>query len=601
MARVKYALPRKIILLYIVLMLLAWWIEDGLIYYVNWHDFALVRLAGVVVVNLKIDRALAFIREALIASGHLISDAAANSAAAITSRFNTLPSTFRERAPLRFLAWCGRSLIATFSGDAVPDFGRGLWWTLGKLATALIAFNAAAWIYNLVHSSKRLLRAAGALPMRLYGERDPEVAVRAANFAESNGAATGPTRQRRREYIQFFDQIEKIGIILPGGGAAGAYQAGALKAIHEFLRDYNVLRKVSMIAGTSTGAWNAMFWLANLIETGDEDAPDIQRWWMSMTFGAMADFPWFSIPFWSDAIARPTPWREQFDRLFGNRLDYLFEPDSPIHFYLSRADVERGVVEYSTNWPGVSARIDELGFDHDDNYRFCDVIESGKESLAQTADAVFASISMPPLLSGAMSAGPAFEDAGALDGIPLRFAAPLENCDLVFILPTVGAAAPVPGTRPLVRRMIRSAELRQSALANATIKGADLINRLSERMERIDFGISALATALPNEGIAAEALAGLREELSEYGSEYRRLYTFTVCPGGAMELDQFGFWDRPAVENAFDLMYAQTRRELQNRLFEDIELDDAHVVLVDGALPTSRDLPKPIYRRPAQL
>ena len=58
------------------------------------------------------------------------------------------------------------------------------------------------------------------------------------------------------------DRYDSIGIILAGGGAKGAYQAGALKAIHDFLSRHNAHDKVRMIAGTSIGSWNAVFWLA---------------------------------------------------------------------------------------------------------------------------------------------------------------------------------------------------------------------------------------------------------------------------------------------------------------------------------------------------
>src|SRR5438309_84371 len=54
---------------------------------------------------------------------------------------------------------------------------------------------------------------------------------------------------------------ERIGIILAGGGAKGAYQAGAMQAIYEFLEKNHALHKVRMIAGTSIGSWNTLFWL----------------------------------------------------------------------------------------------------------------------------------------------------------------------------------------------------------------------------------------------------------------------------------------------------------------------------------------------------
>jgi len=49
---------------------------------------------------------------------------------------------------------------------------------------------------------------------------------------------------------------KKIGLVLPGGGARGAYQVGVLKAINEMMPDSNPF---SIISGTSAGAINASF------------------------------------------------------------------------------------------------------------------------------------------------------------------------------------------------------------------------------------------------------------------------------------------------------------------------------------------------------
>ncbi|GIT37642.1 MAG: hypothetical protein Ct9H300mP6_15100 [Gammaproteobacteria bacterium] len=54
---------------------------------------------------------------------------------------------------------------------------------------------------------------------------------------------------------------KKIGLVLPGGGARGAYQVGVLKAINEIKPDSNPF---SIISGTSAGAINASFWLLDL-------------------------------------------------------------------------------------------------------------------------------------------------------------------------------------------------------------------------------------------------------------------------------------------------------------------------------------------------
>jgi Patatin-like phospholipase len=64
-----------------------------------------------------------------------------------------------------------------------------------------------------------------------------------------------------------FSATTRIGIVLAGGAAKGAYQAGAMTAIYEFLDCHNALDNVKVIAGTSVGSWNAMFWLAGLIKS----------------------------------------------------------------------------------------------------------------------------------------------------------------------------------------------------------------------------------------------------------------------------------------------------------------------------------------------
>ncbi len=54
----------------------------------------------------------------------------------------------------------------------------------------------------------------------------------------------------------------KVGLVLGGGGAKGAYQAGVLKA----MKKYKLIKRVDMVSGTSIGALNAMKVLENDID-----------------------------------------------------------------------------------------------------------------------------------------------------------------------------------------------------------------------------------------------------------------------------------------------------------------------------------------------
>ena len=75
-------------------------------------------------------------------------------------------------------------------------------------------------------------------------------------------------------------RYRRIGIILAGGGAKGAYRAGSLAAIHGFLAERGALGSVRMIAATSVGAWNACFWLAGMVS--DERDSLLERWWSAL-------------------------------------------------------------------------------------------------------------------------------------------------------------------------------------------------------------------------------------------------------------------------------------------------------------------------------
>lgn len=603
MARAKSEPPLGIVMLFVALFFVAWWIEDCLIYYIDWDEFGVVRIGSGIAHKAHLGDAWALIGNALWLIGQTIAAAVASATDSIAAAFNAIPANLRATRALRLLRWSGVTIAGTFGGDSAISLVLGIRWAAGTLARFIIAVNGACWIYNICRRGVCYAALAIQMPIRFYSERDTEAPVSAPAWVSLNGdAGSKSATQRRREYVQFFgEHVERIGIILPGGGAKGAYQAGALKAIYEFLADYNALHKVRMIVANSTGAWNAMFWLTGLMQSVDERAVTLEKWWKSISFSGLMDFPWLWLPFRGASILRPAPWRESFGELFRKRCDRLFEEDPETHFYFGRCGLDDGVTRYSTNWRGITARIDDLGLDKADNYRFFDIIDTGRDTLKGMAAALFASIAIPPLFPYSRIAGETFEDGGAVDSIPLHIAAPIEKCDLVFALPVSRVATDGRGRDSIRRRLLRVMDRRQSALEHATLKNADLINRMAERIERIELGISALAPITPAEGLAADALAGLREEIAEFNAEHKRLYIFSACPVGELEIGAFEFWKPRRAADAFDLMYAQTRRELRQRFFEDIEPEDAHVVMIDGRFPSGDEAPTPAHRRIAHM
>ncbi len=597
MARIRSALPWGMLLLFGALFLLSWWIEDCLIY-ADWSHVRAFRIVSLIFTQLRLDLAVGLIVNTIWLIGHLLWTILTVLATLIARGSDWLPLSLRTTHAFRLLASFGASLANTFGGDSAMNFGAGLLRLIEKLIKVIVALNGAAWIYNIGRRAGRLIVMALEFPTRLGAQPGASAEPSVSN---DDGRRVREAR-RRREYAQFMEtHVKRIGIVLAGGGASGAYQAGALKAIYEFLRDYDALDKVAMVAGTSIGAWNAMFWMAGMIESPDLRRPSLETWWKTISFRRLLEFRWLYVPFWSSSLLRTTPWRENFTKIFRGRLEQALSDDPPVHFYLTRTDVGEAMLKYTTNWQGIAARLEQLGLDQDDDYRFFDVIEPGKDATRRAAQAVFASMDMPPAFPHMRIGADLFEDGGVLENLPIRFGAPIEDCDLLFVLPLHASFKRTPERHSMLRRVLRMAEIRQGMLELAALRNVDTINRFAQRVERLDFGVNAMATNVSVEGVAAEALTGIREEITEFNEEYKQLYVFSILPRGELEIGTFGFWKRREAADAFDLMYLQTRRELQNRLFEDIEPEDPRVVLVDGQVPTGKDLPKPQYKRPAQL
>ena len=589
MQRIGSAFSGRVRLLFVLLFFVVWRADDAIVQILGTSRvWSLVPLATITTGT----------AEAFSAAQSFLADAFSFISTTLAELFQSLPLAVRNLIPTDFLGRVCGALGAVFGLNSLAAFGAAMVRLAGLLIRFLITLNIAGWFYNLGRLALRYLVMGVMVPVRFYSEREgDEVATAPVAAGTTLAQATG---QRRREYVEFFTgHIERIGIILPGGGARGVYQAGALKAVYDFLRQYNALGKVKMIAATSTGAWNAMFWLTGLMESAKPGAVTLETWWKANEFSRLIDFPWWWIPFVTNFHYRPGPWREQFAELFRKRLDPLFVGSPATHFYFTRADVRLGALGYSTNWSGVKQVVEKLGVDKQDGYRFIDVIEADGDQLRRTADAVFASLGQAPLLPGEVQGG-LFEDGDTIDPVPLRFATPIENCDLVFVLPSRGPLETE--GRSLEHRMRRLVDLQRGALERAALKHADTINRVAERFERLQFGAETIASNGHIAGVVEDAMSGVHEEIEEFNRAYKRLYLFTAGPTGKVKIASAGYGNRRLTADAFDLMYAQTLAELQHRFFEDIEPEDSQVVMIDGVERGDAGNPvKPSYRRAAQL
>jgi NTE family protein len=74
----------------------------------------------------------------------------------------------------------------------------------------------------------------------------------------------------------------RVGLVLSGGGARGAYQAGVLKGIAEICREGGIKQPFPIITGVSAGAINASY-LAARCDNFESAADDMVKMWSSIT------------------------------------------------------------------------------------------------------------------------------------------------------------------------------------------------------------------------------------------------------------------------------------------------------------------------------
>lgn len=381
---------------------------------------------------------------------------------------------------------------------------------------------------------------------------------------------TSRSRRRPAPPSRPLGRYERIGIILAGGGAKGAYQAGALSAIHDFLVERQALGRVRMIAGTSIGAWNACFWLADRIG-GDDDL--CQRWWSRVRLAEVVA-PTFWVPGRRNYVLSASPWRRAFQTLFAEDpvardrlLAHLHEPDGPgnLRFYLTRTNVERAHLEFSTNRESLEDVDNATG-------RRRPLVPPDRwtraGTLGELESAVFASMDLPPLFEHIRIGDEVFEDGGVVENLPIFFGTGIEKCDLLFVLPLNASFTARADVHSILRRLERVMTIRQGALECKALKDVYLYNELAALREVTADRTTDDSPAAPS-AAPAGSLEAMREAAERTIAEralarvHRPVQIFAVCPDEPLLVDTIEFWKTDAAARAFRLMREHARYELE--------------------------------------
>jgi NTE family protein len=370
-----------------------------------------------------------------------------------------------------------------------------------------------------------------------------------------------------------FKNVNKIGIVLAGGGAKGAFQAGAMKAIYRFLAEHNALEKVKVISGTSIGAWNALFWMSDLIQSDRGwDEPSVhEQWWRSIKLRSLVAPSWY-FPFFRNSFFETTPWQQTFDNIFGqddvkNRI-----LKSEIHFYLTRSDVRSGKLQCTTNHEHARP-IPKV------RYNWLDKSKNADEFLKGLKFGVFASMDLPPLFPYMKMGDEFFEDGGVIDNLPVLFAA-MEWCDLIFVLPLNSDFNAVPDHRSVLKRLLRVMDVRQGALERGSLKDLYLYNELAALRNHVHTLESKLAEAkieLPKKEVSETLHRALKRT-------HQPAKLFGICPlktFAESTINTQQLWKSKNAGFAFNVMHRATTQVLKHNF--DPNQERIKIALVDHA------------------
>ena len=281
--------------------------------------------------------------------------------------------------------------------------------------------------------------------------------------------------------------FERVALVLQGGGALGAYQAGVYQALHEA----NI--GVDWLCGTSIGAINGAIIAGNPPEKRVERLRDF---WETVTTPPVRipNMPWFTeLPwngngharYWSNRISAFTTMLHGAPGFFSPR------PLPPLHASAATPD---DVSYYDiTPLKETLARLVDFEFINDDSMRFT-VLATNVRSGARasfdnreqeiTQAHILASASLPPSFPPTEIDGEYFWDGGVISNSPMQFV--IDNrgrhTALVFQVDLWDENGEVPLDIPSAN--LRAMEIHSASRINLTLEQYQRIQRFRMALRR---------------------------------------------------------------------------------------------------------------------
>lgn len=192
---------------------------------------------------------------------------------------------------------------------------------------------------------------------------------------------------------------EPIGLVLSGGGAKGAYEAGVWKAMSES----GVASCVRVISGTSVGAINAALFASGM------DTGDMERLWVSNTVSILSPNP-VMVSNSLDRIRKGESIMRDFPDWFlpGKEMDGIMDPDA------LRNLLENNLPE---QWPENAPLVYATSTQKGTTNRIVRCLNA--ETAQARLDILRASSAIPVIFSTSRIDGTVSVDGGVIDNVPI--------------------------------------------------------------------------------------------------------------------------------------------------------------------------------------
>ena len=270
----------------------------------------------------------------------------------------------------------------------------------------------------------------------------------------------GPLPQGNRPWRP--ENCDRVGLLLQGGGALGAYQAGVYQALHE------AGLEPDWLAGVSIGSVNAALIAGNPPE---KRLPALEEFWRSITLRPV----WGFLPNGDDPRKMHNLWSSFMTMTLGQ--PGLFKPNFPSPWLQPRGALE--ATAYYDSTPLLETLVRLVDFDRINNgdMRFAVGavnVATGNFAYfdnAQTTiqpEHIMASGALPPALPMTTIDGEHFWDGGIVSNTPLQHL--LDHIDgenaLVFQVDLFSARGPVP--RDMAEALGRAKDIQYSSRTRLT-------------------------------------------------------------------------------------------------------------------------------------